>query len=53
MELGNTSNVKRFSGIGDYVIDWGPDYRIHLARDGDCLIVLFGGGAKRPQQAHI
>src|SRR5580704_3315683 len=23
MELGNTSNVKWFSGIGEYVIDWG------------------------------
>ena len=22
MELGNTSNVKWFSGIGEYVIDW-------------------------------
>jgi putative component of toxin-antitoxin plasmid stabilization module len=24
MELGNTSNVKWFAGIGEYVIDWGP-----------------------------
>jgi putative addiction module killer protein len=34
MELGNTSNVKWFSGIGEYVIDWGPGYRIYLAKDG-------------------
>jgi putative component of toxin-antitoxin plasmid stabilization module len=27
MELGNMSNVKWFSGIGEYVIDWGPGYR--------------------------
>jgi putative addiction module killer protein len=53
MELGNTSNVKWFSGIGEYVIDWGPGYRIYLAKDGDALIVLFGGGTKRRQHADI
>src|ERR1700735_5385082 len=53
MELGNTSNVKWFSGIGEYVIDWGPGYRIYLAKDGNALIVLFGGGTKRRQQADI
>ncbi len=47
LELGNTSNVKWFDGIGEYVIDWGPGYRIYLASDGDRLIVLFGGGTKR------
>jgi putative addiction module killer protein len=53
MELGNTSNVKWYSGIGEYVIDWGRGYRIYLAKDGDALIMLFGGGTKRRQQAHI
>jgi putative addiction module killer protein len=53
MELGNTSNVKWFAGMGEYVIDWGPGYRIYLAKDGDALIVLFGGGTKRRQQADI
>lgn len=53
MELGNTSNVKWFAGIGEYVIDWGPGYRIHLAMAGDGLIVLFGGGTKRRQQSDI
>jgi putative addiction module killer protein len=53
MELGNTSNVKWFSGIGEYVIDWGPGYQIYLAKDGDTLIVLFGGGTKRRPQADI
>ena len=53
MELGNTSNVKWFAGIGEYVIDWGPGYRIYLAKDGDALVVLFGGGTKRRQQADI
>lgn len=53
MELGNTSNIKWFAGIGEYIIDWGPGYRIYLAKDGDALIVLFGGGTKRRQAADI
>jgi len=53
MEFGNTSNVKWFAGIGEYVIDWGPGYRIYLAKDGKSLIVLYGGGTKRRQQSDI
>ena len=53
MELGNTSNIKWFDGMGEYVIDWGPGYRIYLAKDGDTLIILFGGGTKRGQQRDI
>ena len=53
LELGNTSNVKWFAGIGEYVIDWGPGYRIYFAKDGNALIVLFGGGTKRRQQLDI
>lgn len=51
--MGNTSRVKWFGGLGEYVIDWGPGYRIYLAKDGDQLIVLFGGGTKRGQQSDI
>ena len=53
MELGNTSNIKWFDGMGECVIDWGPGYRIYLAKDGDTLIILFGGGTKRGQQRDI
>lgn len=53
LELGNTSSIKWFAGMGEYVIDWGPGYRIYLAMDGDSLIVLFGGGTKRGQQRDI
>ncbi|MES3041693.1 MAG: type II toxin-antitoxin system RelE/ParE family toxin [Pseudomonadota bacterium] len=53
MELGNTSKIKWFRGIGEYVIDWGPGYRIYLAQDGGELIVLFGGSTKRDQQKVI
>jgi putative addiction module killer protein len=53
MELGNTSSIKWFDGMGEYIIDWGPGYRIYLAKDGDMLIVLYGGGTKRGQQRDI
>jgi len=53
MEMGNTSSVKWFDGIGEYRIDWGPGYRIYLAKDGDTFIVLFGGGTKRTQSKDI
>ena len=39
--------------MGEYVIDWGPGHRIYLAKDGDRLIILFGGGTKRGQQRDI
>jgi len=53
LELGNTSNIKWFDGIGEYILDWGPGYRIYLAKDGDKLIILFGGGTKKKQQKDI
>jgi len=53
LALGNTSNIKWFDGIGEYRIDWGPGYRIYLARDGNTLIILFGGGTKQRQHRDI
>jgi len=53
LELGNTSNLEWFRGIGEYKIDWGPEYRIYLAKEGDALIILFGGSTKRDQQKAI
>ena len=53
LSMGNVSSVKWFGGLGEYVIDWGPGYRVYLAQDGASLIVLFGGGTKRGQQRDI
>jgi putative addiction module killer protein len=50
---GNLSNVDWFRGIGEYKIDWGPGYRVYLARDGKTIIVLLGGGTKKRQQKDI
>ena len=53
LELGNTSSVEWFRGIGEYKIDWGPGYRIYLAKDGLKIIILIGGGTKKGQQKDI
>lgn len=53
LELGNTSSIKWFDGIGEYRIDWGPGYRIYLVQDGNNLIVLLGGGTKKRQRNDI
>ncbi len=53
IEQGNLSNVEWFRGIGEYKINWGPGYRVYLARDGMTIIVLLGGGTKRRQQKDI
>jgi putative addiction module killer protein len=50
---GNTSSIKWFSGLGEIRIDWGPGFRVYLAKDGDALIVLFGGGTKASQSKDI
>jgi putative addiction module killer protein len=51
---GNISNVKGIgSGLFEYRIDFGPGYRIYLGKDGERLVILFGGGSKARQQADI
>ena len=53
MELSNTSSIKWLDGMGEYVIDWGPGYRIYPTKDGDMLFVLYGGGTNRRQERDI
>ncbi|MEM8505809.1 MAG: type II toxin-antitoxin system RelE/ParE family toxin [Cyanobacteria bacterium P01_D01_bin.1] len=53
LETGNTSNIKWFGSIGEYRINWGPGYRLYLAKEGNQLIILFCGGTKKGQQADI
>lgn len=50
---GNTGAIKWFSGLGEIRIDWGPGYRVYLAKDGETLIILFGGGTKATQRKDI
>ena len=53
LETGHTSAIRWFAGIGARRIDWGPGYRIYLARGGARLILLLGGGTKGTQRADI
>jgi putative addiction module killer protein len=53
LESGNTSNIKWLEGIGEYKINWGPGYRIYLIKEGNALIILFGGGTKKTQKSDI
>ncbi len=50
---GNIGAIKWFSGLGELRIDWGPGYRVYLVKDGETLIVLFGGGTKAGQSKDI
>ena len=51
---GNISNVK---GVGarvyEYALDFGPGYRIYFGKDGERIVILFGGGTKKRQQKDI
>lgn len=54
LSQGNFSNVKGVGlGVCEYRVDFGPGYRIYFGKDGDCLVVLLGGGAKKRQQRDI
>jgi putative addiction module killer protein len=54
LTLGNFSNVKGVgSGVFEYRIDFGPGYRMYFGKDGERLVILLGGGAKKRQQHDI
>ncbi len=54
MEQGNFSNVKGVgAGVYEYRINFGPGYRIYFGKDGDRLVILLAGGAKKRQDADI
>jgi putative addiction module killer protein len=54
LEAGNTSSLKGVGGgVLESRIDFGPGYRVYLARDGETLVILLGGGTKKRQSEDI
>jgi len=54
MEQGNLSNVKGIGGgVLECRIDFGPGYRVYFGRDGDRILILFGGDTKKRQKKDI
>jgi len=41
------------SGISELRLNFGPGYRVYFGKDGEQLVILLGGGAKKRQQADI
>jgi putative addiction module killer protein len=51
---GNKSSIKGVGeGVSEYKIDFGPGYRIYLGKDGEQLVILLGGGAKKRQDEDV
>jgi putative addiction module killer protein len=51
---GNLSNAKGVgSGVHEYRLDFGPEYRIYFRMDGEVLVILLAGGTKKRQQRDI
>lgn len=54
LEQGNFSSVKGVgAGVFEYRIDFGPGYRIYFGKDGEKVVILFGGGTKKRQSRDI
>lgn len=54
LEQGNFSRVEGArGGILELRVDFGPGYRIYFGKDGDTVVILLGGSAKKDQDAAI
>lgn len=52
--LGNFSNAKSVgAGVSECKINFGPGYRVYFGKEGEQVVILFGGGSKQRQQNDI
>jgi putative addiction module killer protein len=54
LSSGNLSAIKGVgAGVLEMRLNFGPGFRIYLAREGEQFILLLGGGTKKWQQSDI
>jgi putative addiction module killer protein len=54
LSLGNFGDAKPVGGgVSELRIDYGPGYRVYLRRQGEGVVLLLAGGAKKTQEADI
>ena len=54
VRLGNLGDCKPVGeGVFEFVMDFGPGYRVYMGQDGDVLVILLCGGDKRTQPSDI
>ncbi len=54
LRTGNFASLKGIgAGLMEMRLDFGPGYRIYLAKEGETFILLLGGGTKKRQQDDI
>jgi hypothetical protein len=52
-EDGSVPYAAWFDRLPAQAADWGPGYRVYLAKDGADLVILLGGGTKKHQSRDI
>jgi putative addiction module killer protein len=51
IRVGNTADSKSVGkGVSELRINWGPGYRLYYGWDGEKLVILLSGGAKRSKK---
>jgi len=53
IESGNYGDHRRFGGIIEFRLDFGPGHRIYAAEDGNTVVILLTGGDKSTQKKDI
>lgn len=54
VKMGNFGDHKGVGeGVYELIIDFGPGYRVYYALDGDTVVILLCGGAKKSQSIDI
>lgn len=51
LRAGNTADSKSVGkGVSELRINWGPGYRLYYGWDGEKLVILLSGGAKKSKK---